>query len=137
MRIDDVTVGARVRRDLGDVAGLAASIAEVGLLHPIVVTPDKRLIAGERRIEACRVLLGFEKQYRHRYRSFSAVRLSRGAQSPPSGPSSCMGGKWSLAPMASLTRVWCVGDAVDIVLKSPHQPSTLKRNECPVLALYC
>lgn len=32
------------------------SIAEVGLLHPVVVTPEGRLIAGQRRLAACRQL---------------------------------------------------------------------------------
>ena len=37
MRIDDITVGERHRRDLGDIDGLARSIAEIGLLHfPVV-----------------------------------------------------------------------------------------------------
>jgi N6-adenosine-specific RNA methylase IME4 len=35
---------------------LAESISEIGLLHPIVVTPEGRLIAGQRRLEACRQL---------------------------------------------------------------------------------
>jgi N6-adenosine-specific RNA methylase IME4 len=52
-------VGPRHRKDMGDIATLAASIEDVGLLHPIVVTPDNKLIAGERRLEACR-LLGWE-----------------------------------------------------------------------------
>jgi N6-adenosine-specific RNA methylase IME4 len=38
---------------MGDICALAANIADVGLLHPIVVTPDMRLIAGERRVRAC------------------------------------------------------------------------------------
>ena len=59
MRIDDVIIGARFRKDLGDLAALAKSISEIGLLHPIVVTPDNQLIAGQRRLEACR-LLGWE-----------------------------------------------------------------------------
>jgi N6-adenosine-specific RNA methylase IME4 len=50
--IADIVVGERHRRDLGDVGALAANIADVGLLHPIVITPDDRLIAGERRLEA-------------------------------------------------------------------------------------
>lgn len=54
--IFSIRVGTRHRRDLGDVDQLAASIASVGLLHPIVVTPDGALIAGERRLEACRRL---------------------------------------------------------------------------------
>jgi N6-adenosine-specific RNA methylase IME4 len=52
-------VGPRHRKDMGDIAALAASIERVGLLHPIVVTPDNKLIAGERRLEACK-LLGWE-----------------------------------------------------------------------------
>ena len=56
MRIDEITIGARHRRDLGDVAALARSIAEVGLLHPVVVTPTRVLIAGERRLAAAKVL---------------------------------------------------------------------------------
>ena len=54
--ITDIRVGKRYRRDLGDVGSLAASIAEVGLLHPIVVHTDGRLIAGTRRLEACKLL---------------------------------------------------------------------------------
>jgi hypothetical protein len=51
-----IDVGERHRQDLGDLIDLATSIAEIGLLHPIVVTPDKRLVAGARRLEACRIL---------------------------------------------------------------------------------
>ena len=50
--IEQITVGRRHRRDLGDIAGLAASIERCGLLHPVVVKPDGRLIAGERRLRA-------------------------------------------------------------------------------------
>jgi ParB family chromosome partitioning protein len=46
-RIDEVVVGERHRRDLGDIASLAANVAELGLLHPIVI--HGTLIAGERR----------------------------------------------------------------------------------------
>lgn len=54
--IADIRIGKRHRRDLGDVDGLAASIAELGLLHPVVVTPDNKLIAGARRLQACKAL---------------------------------------------------------------------------------
>jgi N6-adenosine-specific RNA methylase IME4 len=54
--ISDIRVGKRHRVDLGDVAGLGASILEVGLLHPVVVRPDGLLIAGERRLEACKAI---------------------------------------------------------------------------------
>src|SRR5947209_16266520 len=56
MRIDQIQVGFRYRKDLGDLRALADSISEIGLLHPIVVTPEGRLIAGQRRLEACRLL---------------------------------------------------------------------------------
>jgi N6-adenosine-specific RNA methylase IME4/ParB-like chromosome segregation protein Spo0J len=54
--IDQIRVGQRHRKDMGDIAGLAASMAEHGLLHPIVVTPDGKLIAGARRLAAARLL---------------------------------------------------------------------------------
>src|SRR5690348_10786361 len=56
MPIVAIRVGQRHRRDMGDIAGLAASINEDGLLHPVVVTPNGTLIAGQRRIEAYRFL---------------------------------------------------------------------------------
>lgn len=60
MRIDDVKVSNRYRKDLGDIASLAASIKEIGLLNPITVTYDGELIAGQRRVEAFK-LLGYEE----------------------------------------------------------------------------
>src|SRR5262245_2300661 len=48
--------GKRHRKDMGDIAALAASIAEVGLLQPIAVTFDGYLIAGERRLRAVQLL---------------------------------------------------------------------------------
>ena len=56
LSIDQIEIGFRYRKDLGDLQPLAASIAEVGLLHPVVVTPEGRLIAGQRRLQACRLL---------------------------------------------------------------------------------
>jgi N6-adenosine-specific RNA methylase IME4 len=56
MDIEQIQVGFRYRKDLGDLRVLAQSIGEVGLLHPVVVTPEGRLIAGQRRLEACRLL---------------------------------------------------------------------------------
>jgi ParB family transcriptional regulator, chromosome partitioning protein len=58
--IKEIRVRNRFRKTLGDIHSLAASIKEVGLLHPIVVRPDGRLIAGERRLEACKHL-GWKK----------------------------------------------------------------------------
>jgi N6-adenosine-specific RNA methylase IME4 len=54
--ISSITVGRRHRRDMGDLDGLARNISEIGLLHPIVVKADGALIAGERRLHACKAL---------------------------------------------------------------------------------
>ena len=56
MRIDTIRIGERHRKQLGDIEALAQSIADVGLLHPVVVTPDGMLIAGQRRLAAVRLL---------------------------------------------------------------------------------
>jgi ParB family chromosome partitioning protein len=58
--VASIHVGERHRKDLGDLDSLVASIREVGLLQPIVVTPDSQLIAGGRRLEAVR-RLGWSK----------------------------------------------------------------------------
>jgi ParB/RepB/Spo0J family partition protein len=54
--IDAIKIGERHRRDLGDIDVLARSIADDGLLHPIVIRPDGQLIAGARRLAACKQL---------------------------------------------------------------------------------
>lgn len=54
--VDEIEVGARARVDLGDLSDLMKSITEVGLIHPVVVTDDRKLISGGRRLEACRQL---------------------------------------------------------------------------------
>ncbi len=56
MLIADIIIGERVRKDVGDLKGLAASIEKHGLLHPIVVKSDGTLVAGFRRLEAFRLL---------------------------------------------------------------------------------
>jgi N6-adenosine-specific RNA methylase IME4 len=56
VEVDSIEVGERYRRDLGDLDGLAGSIGAVGMLHPVVITPARRLIAGRRRLEAVRRL---------------------------------------------------------------------------------
>jgi len=50
--IAEIKTGQRHRHDHGDIDGLAENIAEIGLLHPIVIRPDGRLIAGARRLRA-------------------------------------------------------------------------------------
>jgi ParB-like chromosome segregation protein Spo0J len=55
-KLSDIKVGARHRQDLGDIASLAKSIRDVGLLHPLVVRQDMTLVAGRRRLDAIREL---------------------------------------------------------------------------------
>lgn len=52
----DIVVGDRYRKDLGDLEPLKASITELGLLHPVVIDGDRRLLVGGRRLEACKQL---------------------------------------------------------------------------------
>lgn len=47
---------ARQRKELTDIEGLASSIKRIGLLHPIVIDREHRLLAGRRRLEAYRKL---------------------------------------------------------------------------------
>ena len=54
--IEAIRVEGRHRTDFGDIAALARSMDDVGLLQPVVITPDLRLVAGERRIRAARSL---------------------------------------------------------------------------------
>ena len=52
MKISEIQVPKRIRKNLGDLESLEASIEAVGLLHPVVIDENKRLIAGARRIAA-------------------------------------------------------------------------------------
>jgi ParB-like chromosome segregation protein Spo0J len=54
--IDSVRVDGRYRKDFGDIDALARDIEANGLIHPIALTTDCRLIAGERRLRAVRSL---------------------------------------------------------------------------------
>ena len=78
----------RHRRDFGDINGLARNIAEVGLLHPLVVKPDGMLIAGERRLRAVQ-LLGWETVPVHVAAIADIVRgeLAENTQRDPFTPS--------------------------------------------------
>jgi ParB-like chromosome segregation protein Spo0J len=50
--IEAIVVADRHRKDLGDIEGLSASIKEQGLLQPVGVDKDNRLVFGERRLRA-------------------------------------------------------------------------------------
>ena len=54
--IDAIIVGERRREDMGDITGLAESIQRHGLLHPVVIDDESRLVAGERRLRSCQSL---------------------------------------------------------------------------------
>jgi ParB family chromosome partitioning protein len=54
--VDSIVVGARHRKDAGDLDALAASIDQLGLLQPVTVTPDRVLVCGWRRLEAVKRL---------------------------------------------------------------------------------
>jgi ParB family chromosome partitioning protein len=57
IRIADIKVSQRHRRDMGDLTTLAESIRQEGLLQPIGVTDRLQLVFGERRIRAVRDIL--------------------------------------------------------------------------------
>lgn len=55
-----IIVGQRRRQAMGDLTGLARSIAKHGLLHPVVIDDVGHLVAGGRRLAACEQL-GWER----------------------------------------------------------------------------
>ncbi len=55
IKIEQITIGGN-RRKLGDIAELAKSIDELGLINPVQVNEELVLIAGLHRIEACKSL---------------------------------------------------------------------------------
>lgn len=56
MKISDIKIPKRIRQDMGDIPKLAASIQEIGLLHPPVVDENGELLVGQRRIKAVEAL---------------------------------------------------------------------------------
>ena len=54
--IKDIKIVSRYRKNLGDLEPLKASITEIGLLHPVVIDGQRRLLVGGRRLEACKQL---------------------------------------------------------------------------------
>ncbi len=54
--IDDIIIKRRIRTAVGDLTYLMESISKFGLLNPITVTDKLELIAGYRRLEACKAL---------------------------------------------------------------------------------
>ncbi len=56
VKINEVRVKRRVRKDLGDIESLKTSLKTYGLLNPITLNSKYELIAGERRLEAAKAL---------------------------------------------------------------------------------
>jgi ParB family transcriptional regulator, chromosome partitioning protein len=54
--IEHITIDEelRIRRDPGDIASLENSIRKMGLLNPILIDENNQLVAGYRRLTACR-----------------------------------------------------------------------------------
>lgn len=59
--IRDIQIGKRHRKEMGDLAALAESIKTEGLLQPVGITEDQQLVFGERRLRACRDILGWDE----------------------------------------------------------------------------
>jgi DNA modification methylase len=57
LKIADIKVGNRHRKDMGSLTSLADSIRQVGLLQPIGVTEKLELVFGERRLRATRDII--------------------------------------------------------------------------------
>lgn len=60
VKIEDIKVKKRVRRDLGDLTTLKDSMHRYGLMNPITLNSNYELVAGERRLEAAKSL-GWER----------------------------------------------------------------------------
>lgn len=54
--IDRIVVSDRIRKDFGDIQELADDIKDNGLINPPVVNKEYVLLAGERRLRACKML---------------------------------------------------------------------------------
>lgn len=58
--IIEILIKDRFGRDYGDIKQLLESIKKIGLLHPVVIDSEKRLICGERSLKAFEYL-GIER----------------------------------------------------------------------------
>jgi ParB family chromosome partitioning protein len=56
VKVSEIKVQTRVRKELGDLTGLKKSIQQYGLLNPILIDLQGNLIAGFRRLEAIKSL---------------------------------------------------------------------------------
>ena len=56
VKIDNIKIDKRIRKNLGDLNPLIESMEKFGQLNSIVLNPDLHLIAGHRRLESARRL---------------------------------------------------------------------------------
>lgn len=56
VKISDIKIEKRIRKDLGNLNSLATSINKFGQMNPVLITKNYQLIAGHRRIEASKML---------------------------------------------------------------------------------
>ncbi|AHC14806.1 ParB N-terminal domain-containing protein [Salinispira pacifica] len=54
--IQEIQIKNRIRKNLGDLAGLKDSIQKHGILNPVVINSKNELVAGHRRLESARQL---------------------------------------------------------------------------------
>lgn len=54
--INEIIVNDRIRKDFGNLEELAEDIKKNGLINPLTVNGDYKLLAGERRLRACKLL---------------------------------------------------------------------------------
>jgi len=59
LKITDIKIKKRIRKDLGDLSPLMESLRDHGLMNPVVVNRKHELIAGHRRLGSAR-RLGWE-----------------------------------------------------------------------------
>jgi len=64
IRISEIKIGKRFRKDLGNLENLKNSIKEIGLLQSIVIDENNNLVAGARRIEIFKQLNKLEIPFR-------------------------------------------------------------------------
>ena len=76
VRLEDIIIEKRRREDPGNLSSLAESIKRYGLIQPIVIDADNRLVAGWRRL-ACCAILGWEEIEARLYEELSQCEKSK------------------------------------------------------------
>ena len=56
LRVSEIKLRSRIRMDPGDLSDLMQSMRKYGLIHPVLVDTEHRLVAGYRRLCAARKL---------------------------------------------------------------------------------